>query len=81
MRKLIRKQSKRKQNKTKTAILLRCTEEEGAAIREAAREEKRTISGFILNAILNRPEAHDGPLRQPLRVASGCIPSLPHDES
>ena len=40
--------------KERTALLVRCSEEEAAAIREAARRERRTISGFILNAVLNR---------------------------
>lgn len=38
----------------RTALLVRCSEEEAEAIREAARRERRTISGFILNAVLNR---------------------------
>ena len=41
----------------RTAILLRCSEEEAQDIRNAARSEKRTISGFILNAVHNRLEA------------------------
>ena len=41
----------------RTAILLRCSEEEAQDIRDAARSEKRTISGFILNAVHNRLEA------------------------
>ena len=40
--------------KARTALLVRCSEEEAEAIREAARRERRTISGFILNAVLNR---------------------------
>jgi uncharacterized protein (DUF1778 family) len=40
--------------KERTALLVRCSEEEATAIREAARRERRTISGFILNAVLNR---------------------------
>jgi uncharacterized protein (DUF1778 family) len=40
--------------KDRTALLVRCSEEEAEAIREAARRERRTISGFILNAVLNR---------------------------
>ena len=41
----------------RTAILLRCSEEEAQDIRDAARSEKRTISGFILIAVHNRLEA------------------------
>ncbi|HET7752058.1 MAG TPA: hypothetical protein VFK81_21875 [Terriglobales bacterium] len=40
--------------KPRTALLVRCSEEEAIAIRDAARRERRTISGFILNAVLNR---------------------------
>ena len=40
--------------KPRTALLVRCSEEEAEAIREAAKRERRTISGFILNAVLNR---------------------------
>ena len=40
--------------KERTALLVRCSEEEAIAIRDAARRERRTISGFILNAVLNR---------------------------
>ncbi|HVZ60194.1 MAG TPA: DUF1778 domain-containing protein [Terriglobales bacterium] len=39
---------------SRTAILVRCTEQEAALIREAAVKERRTISGFIVNAVLNR---------------------------
>jgi uncharacterized protein (DUF1778 family) len=45
--------SKRK----KTAILLRCTAEEAELIRRAAALERRTLSGFILNAVMNRLRA------------------------
>jgi uncharacterized protein (DUF1778 family) len=40
--------------KDRTALLVRCSEEEAKSIREAARRERRTISGIILNAVLNR---------------------------
>jgi len=38
----------------RTAILVRCTEQEAELIRDAARKERRTISGYIINAVLNR---------------------------
>ncbi len=38
----------------KTAILVRCTVEEADVIRKAAAIERRTLSGFILNAVMNR---------------------------
>ena len=40
--------------KSRTALLVRCSEEEAEMIREAAKHERRTISGFILNSVLNR---------------------------
>ena len=42
----------------RTALLLRCTQEEAAAIRWAANRERRTISGFVLNAIEARIQSH-----------------------
>src|SRR5579871_1479461 len=38
----------------RTALLVRCTAEEAAAIRAAAIGERRTLSGFILHAVMNR---------------------------
>jgi uncharacterized protein (DUF1778 family) len=40
--------------KGRTALLVRCTGEEAEAIRQAAHRERRTISGYILHAVLNR---------------------------
>ncbi len=39
------------------AILIRCSEEEYELIHRAARAERRTISGFILNAVMGRFQA------------------------
>lgn len=36
----------------RTALLIRCTREEATAIRAAAALERRTISGFVLNAVM-----------------------------
>ena len=44
-------------NKKKTAILVRCTPEEADMIRRAAALERRTLSGFILNSVMNRLRA------------------------
>lgn len=41
-------------SKKKTAILVRCTTEEADLIRRAAAVERRTLSGFILNSVMNR---------------------------
>ncbi len=40
----------------KAALFVRCTEEEAERIRRAARGERRTVSGYILNAVFNRIE-------------------------
>ena len=42
------------QRKKKTALFIRCTTQEAEIIHEAASRERRTISGFILNSVLNR---------------------------
>lgn len=41
-------------NESRTALLIHCSQEEADRIREAARRERRTISGFVLNAVLWR---------------------------
>ena len=38
----------------KAALFVRCTEEEAEKIRRTAKAERRTVSGFILNAVFNR---------------------------
>ncbi|HKU21542.1 MAG TPA: DUF1778 domain-containing protein [Terriglobales bacterium] len=38
----------------RTALLVRCSAEEAELIRQAAKAERRTISGYILNGILQR---------------------------
>ncbi len=40
----------------RAAIYVRCTAEEAEKIRQAAHAERRTISGYILNAALSRIE-------------------------
>ncbi len=42
----------------RTSRLIRCSKEEAEMIRRAARLERRTISGFILNAVSTRLQAH-----------------------
>jgi uncharacterized protein (DUF1778 family) len=41
------------------ALFLRCTEDEAKRIREAAKSERRTMSGFVLNTVLNRIAARE----------------------
>jgi uncharacterized protein (DUF1778 family) len=40
--------------KDRAALLVRCTREEADLIRNAARHERRTVSGFVLHAVMNR---------------------------
>lgn len=47
-------QMKRQTTEKRTAILIRCTETEAARIREAAQLERRTVSAYILRAVMNR---------------------------
>ena len=42
----------------KTPMLFYCTAEEAKEIRTAAKRERRTISGFIMNAVSNRLDAY-----------------------
>jgi uncharacterized protein (DUF1778 family) len=41
------------------ALFIRCSEEEAERVRKAARAERRSISGFILNAVFNRIQMRD----------------------
>jgi uncharacterized protein (DUF1778 family) len=41
-------------NGNRTALLIRCTAEEAELIREAAERERRTLSGFVLHAVMGR---------------------------
>ncbi len=47
----------------KAALFVRCTEEEAARIRHGAKAERRTVSGYVLNAVMNRLEQRDKMLR------------------
>jgi hypothetical protein len=38
----------------RTALLIRCSREEADKIRKAAKRERRTVSGYVLNAVLRR---------------------------
>ncbi len=43
----------------RTALLIRCTKDEAARIRLEARKERRTLSGYVINALMNRIEARE----------------------
>jgi uncharacterized protein (DUF1778 family) len=53
-------------NKT-TALFIRCSEQEAERIRNVAKAERRTISGFVLNAVLNRIEMREK-MQAPLAI-------------
>ena len=38
----------------RTALLIHCSREEAERIRNAAKRERRTISGYVLNAVISR---------------------------
>jgi hypothetical protein len=37
----------------RSALLIRCSREEAQKIREAARRERRTVSGYVLQLVMN----------------------------
>lgn len=43
----------------RTALLIRCTADEAERIRQAAQQERRTISGYVLNALMQRMAVQD----------------------
>jgi uncharacterized protein (DUF1778 family) len=38
----------------RTALLIRCSQEEAEKIRQAAKRERRTLSGYVLHAVMSR---------------------------
>lgn len=59
----------------RTALLLRCTAEDAAVIRSAAKRERRTISAFILRCVLRRIAIRDD-LRR--RTSAMRLEERPH---
>ncbi len=62
----------------KAALFVRCTEEEADRIRRTAKMERRTVSGFVLNAVFSRlamrdrllaEQEADGKTKVPVRVS------------
>jgi uncharacterized protein (DUF1778 family) len=45
---------KRNGKETRTALLIRCTDEEAKVIRETAKQQRRTVSAFVIGAVMNR---------------------------
>jgi len=48
------RETKRRRNPDRTVLLVCCTREEAARIKTAAQRERRSISGFVLNAVMAR---------------------------
>lgn len=48
--------------KNQIGLSFRCSEYEAVRIREAAARERRTVSSFVLNAVMNRVTAQQGML-------------------
>jgi len=44
-------------NNDRDALLVRCSKQESKLIRETAKLERRTLSGFVLRAVLNHIES------------------------
>ena len=59
-------------------LFLRCTDEEAEQIRAAAKREHRTVSGYILHAVLNRIEAREQMLREAHNRAQSPKAPLPN---
>lgn len=57
----------------RSALLIRCTAEEAEAIRKAAASERRTVSGFVLHAVMSRMTS-----RQRIEAA---VKHVPNDSS
>ena len=58
-------------SKGRTALLIRCSDAEARLIRAAASDERRTLSGYVLNAVLewmyHGPTTRDSGLRPATR--------------
>ena len=56
----------------KTALLIYCTRGEAEQIKHAAKRERRTISGYVMNAVMTR-FAVEGRLREKREEKSSQI--------
>jgi hypothetical protein len=59
------------------ALFIRCSDEEADEVRRAAIEERRTVSGFILNVVLNRIAAREKLLREADNRPELPLPNIP----
>jgi len=68
-----RPESKLSRVKNRVALAVRCSEFEAAQIREAAKRERRSVSSYILHAVMNRVAAQ----HQVLEMRNGNQKSPP----
>ena len=59
------------------ALFIRCSEEEADQIRRAAKQERRTLRGFILDIVLNRIAAREKLLREADNRPELPLPNIP----
>jgi hypothetical protein len=59
------------------ALFIRCSEEEVERIRRAAQPERRTVSGFVLNAVFNRIQMRDK-MVQPAALQTRTAAAVTH---
>ena len=59
----------------KAALFVRCTEEEADKIRRSAKMERRTVSGFVLNAVFNRIAMRDRLLAEQETQGKAKVPA------
>ena len=62
------------QKDLRASLLVRCTAEEAAAIREAAKQERRTISSYVLHSVLGRIEHQRKFIDQWRKDNGGTVP-------
>lgn len=43
----------------RAALLIRCSQEEADRIRSAAKQERRSLSGYVLNAVISRIQTRE----------------------
>jgi uncharacterized protein (DUF1778 family) len=54
-------------NEERTALLIRCSREEAEKIRQMAKRERRTVSGYVLHAVMSRIANQERLIHVPLQ--------------
>jgi uncharacterized protein (DUF1778 family) len=57
----------------RSALLIRCSDREATLIRSAAKHEHRTLSGYVLNAVMRRMVLHSRDAGALSDEEAGCI--------